>query len=146
MSNYICKVIEFNSPEQKASIALRRKILRIPLGLDFTAEELESEADQVHIGCFDGRLIIGILILVKSNADTLKMRQVAVDDTLQGKGIGKQLVAFAEQWSRANGFRNMLLHARETAVPFYLSMQYETIGERFEEVGIPHFKMFKKIF
>jgi predicted GNAT family N-acyltransferase len=39
----------------------------------------------------------------------------------------------------------MVLHARETAVPFYLKLGYEVVGGQFEEVGIPHFKMEKKL-
>jgi predicted GNAT family N-acyltransferase len=39
----------------------------------------------------------------------------------------------------------MELNARETAVPFYEKLAYNTEGVRFEEVGIGHFKMTKKL-
>lgn len=69
------------------------------------------------------------------------MRQVAVALAHQNKGVGAYLVEKSEQWARKNGFKRMVLHARETAVPFYHKLNYLTIGERFEEVGIPHFIM-----
>ncbi|MES2618803.1 MAG: GNAT family N-acetyltransferase [Bacteroidota bacterium] len=140
-----CKILTFGSEEHQQSIALRRKILRVPLGLNFTEEELQQEAEQMHIGCFTEIQLCGILILVKYNSTTVKMRQVAVDDTMQGKGIGRVMVVFAEQWAITNGYTLMSLHARETAVPFYLTLGYSIDGHQFEEVGIPHYKMIKKL-
>ncbi len=140
-----CKILTFGSEEQQQSIALRRKILRVPLGLDFTEDELMIESEQIHIGCFIDPYLCGILILVKYNSDTVKMRQVAVDNTMQGKGIGSVMVAFAEEWAIANGYTLMSLHARETAIPFYLTLGYSIEGHQFEEVGIPHYKMIKKL-
>ena len=37
----------------------------------------------------------------------------------------------------------MTLHARQVAVPFYERLGYSIVGEPFEEVSIPHFKMEK---
>lgn len=140
-----CKVIDFGSEEQRASISLRRDVLRTPLGLDFTKEELESESDQVHIACFHGNTLTGILLFVKSGSDVLKMRQVAVDEKLQDSGVGRAMVLFAEKWANDNGYHHILLNARETAVPFYLKLGYERIGDMFSEVGIPHYRMTKNI-
>ena len=39
------------------------------------------------------------------------------------------------------GGSEIALHARESAVPFYLALGYGLVGEPFEEVGIPHRKM-----
>ena len=73
------------------------------------------------------------------------MRQVAVAENRQKQGIGQRLVAYSETWAQRNAFEKMTLHARETAVPFYLKLGYTTVGERFFEVGIPHFKMEKSL-
>lgn len=143
--NLNCKILDFGSEEQLNSIELRRKILRKPLGLEFTEDELQTEADQIHIACMSGLNLVGILLLVKKNDHTLKMRQVAVDDHLQGQGIGKAMVRFAEDWAIDNGFYLMELHARISAVPFYLSLAYKTAGSEFMEVSIPHLKMIKEL-
>ena len=71
------------------------------------------------------------------------MRQLAVAAELQGQGIGTALVEFAEALAREIGYRRMILHARETAVPFYEKQGYSIIGEGFEEVTIPHWAMEK---
>lgn len=140
-----CEILSFGGPEQKLSIELRREILRTPLGLDFSQEELEQESSQVHIGCYLNSQLAGILLLKNSDDHTLKMRQVAVKNEFQKLGVGKEMVQFAEKWARDNGYKTMELNARETAVPFYLKLNYQIIGTEFMEVGIPHLKMQKAL-
>jgi len=66
-----------------------------------------------------------------------------MDAALQGQGIGTTLVEYAEALARKIGYRRMVLHAREEAVPFYERLGYARIGGRFEEVTIPHWAMEK---
>lgn len=146
MNALLYSCLDFGSELQLNSIELRRKVLRIPLGLDFTQEELDQEKDQVHIGAHDGNNIMAILLfVVDANNQKVKMRQVAVDPTCQGAGVGKQLVEFSEQWCMDNGIKKIELHARASVLPFYEKMNYEVVGDSFMEVGIPHFKMFKEL-
>ena len=139
------KIIKTESEEYRQSLLLRDKILRQPLGLNLFHENLDKEVYDIHIGVFLNRHIIGVLILSPLNADAIKMRQVAVDDAYQGQGIGTQLVAFAEKTAKDSGYRQIVLHARKTAVPFYLKMHYHVVGNEFIEVCIPHYKMVKEI-
>ncbi|MFM6984996.1 MAG: GNAT family N-acetyltransferase [Chitinophagaceae bacterium] len=144
--NLTCKLLDFNSDEHLQSIEIRRQILRLPIGLNFTKEELENEVDQFHFAVFDGKDMLGVLLLkqaVNGSFEILKMRQVAVLESYQGKGAGQYMVQFAEQWASSVNCRLIELHARNTAVNFYLKMAYELIGDEFQEVGIPHFKMLK---
>jgi predicted GNAT family N-acyltransferase len=138
-------VLPFNSTLQLQSIVLRQEILRTPLGLKFTDEELETEHDQIHIGAILRGTVIGILLLKKMSDSVLKMRQVAVLPEFQNIGLGKKLVAFAEAWAVARDYTTIELHARENAVPFYNNLGYSVDGNSFEEVGITHYKMLKKL-
>ena len=109
-------------------------------------EQLAAEYDQRHlVATAASGAIVGYLNLTPLDAQTVKMRQVAVSPEAQGQGIGTALVRFSEALAAQQGFHEMVLHARETAVPFYLRLGYEQVGERFEEVGIPHFKMRKQL-
>jgi predicted GNAT family N-acyltransferase len=142
----IIQTADFNSLEQVQSIELRRQILRIPLGLDFSNEELQNEFNQVHIVASLNNQIIGVLLLVKDDyRKYLKMRQVAVDNDFQGMGIGQKMVLFSEKWAKENQYKAIELHARLSAVEFYKKMNYQMVGDEFTEVGIPHFKMIKTI-
>lgn len=75
----------------------------------------------------------------------LKMRQVAVGQLFQKQGIGAKIVRFAEEYALQNGYELIQLHARASAVPFYLALNYQCMGDEFLEVGIPHFKMEKQV-
>jgi predicted GNAT family N-acyltransferase len=143
--NILCKSVDFGSPEQLASIELRRRILRWPLGLDFTPEQLAREMHDFHLVAMNGDDLIACLVLTPQNREAIKMRQVAVDPEWQGKGVGKELVMLSEQVAKDLGFTRMVLHARDTAVPFYLRLSYDIEGEPFEEVSIPHRTMAKSL-
>ena len=41
------------------------------------------------------------------------------------------------------GKKKMILHARDSALDFYVSLGYSIVGDQFEEVGIPHHLMEK---
>jgi len=70
---------------------------------------------------------------------------MAVHKSQQGKGVGGQLLHFAENVARHKGYRSMLMHARKTAVGFYEKLGYKVKGDEFEEVTIPHFLMEKTL-
>ena len=72
------------------------------------------------------------------------MRQVAVAPELQRQGIGKALVEYSKALAQRLDIA-MILHARETAVAFYEHLGYAKLGDRFEEVTIPHWAMEKRL-
>lgn len=137
--------IQHGSPEYALEVTLRNKILRQPLGLHFSHDELAKECTDIHLGAFSGTVLIGCLLLRRLDEHTIKMRQVAVDDSVQGRGVGRLLVAAGEERARALGFTAIELSARETAVAFYLKLGYEVCGGPFTEVTLPHRKMRKII-
>lgn len=143
MNTLSLHLIPHGSPEYEETVALRDEILRRPLGLHFTPETLGAESRDFHLACYDNGSLVGCLILSPTDGTAIKMRQVAVADQVQGQGVGRAMVERSEEIARSHGFGEMVLHARETAVPFYERLGYERIGERFEEVSIPHWKMRK---
>lgn len=136
---------EHGSALYEAEVALRRKVLREPLGLDFSAEQLIAEKDDLHLVALAGGRVVGCLVLTPLSDGAVQMRQVAVEPDWRGKGVGKRLVEMSEAIARQRGFREIVLHARETAVDFYLKQGYQVRGEPFIEVTIPHREMFKLI-
>jgi predicted GNAT family N-acyltransferase len=140
--------VEHNSARYRDLVALRRRVLRTPLGLDFTPEQLEEERADVHIAAYSqGELVACVALRAadKSHGAPVKLRQMAVDPDHQGLGLGKRLVVFAEKLAAEGGYREIALHARESAVGFYESLGYVAEGEVFTEVTIPHRKMVKRL-
>jgi predicted GNAT family N-acyltransferase len=123
---------------------LREDLLRKPIGLSLKDEDLGGEVNEVILAAFDGDDIAACLILQPQDDITIKLRQMAVAERWQGKGIGKLLVERAEEIAWDKGFEQIILHARKTATGFYERVGYRFCSNEFEEVGIPHFAMEKQ--
>jgi len=119
--------------------------LRKPLGLQFEPFELEREKDDVLMGAFEDGRILGCCLLTRVDDKTVRLRQMAVPNNLQGKGIGRALMIFAENIARDLGYRVLIMHARKTAIGFYEKLGYSTTGAEFVEVTIPHYVMEKSL-
>lgn len=145
MTTLTLRLVPHGSAEYEETVALRDEILRRPLGLRFTPESLGAETNDLHLACYLEGTLVGCLILTPAGPATVKMRQVAVAEQMQGKGIGRAMVKRSEEIALEHGFTEMVLNARDTAVPFYETLGYERIGEQFEEVTIPHWKMRKQL-
>jgi predicted GNAT family N-acyltransferase len=139
------KIIDHGSREYRQMIDLRYEILRKPLGLNFAEDELEREKEDILIGAFDEDRILACCLLTRIDQQTCKLRQMAVQNSQQGKGIGATMMNFAENVARDRGFKTMSMHARKTATGFYEKLGYRVDGPEFEEVTIPHFNMKKKL-
>lgn len=139
------KQIDFASKEYDQMIKLRNEILRKPLHLAFEKEELNKEKNDILIGAFEEDKMLGCCLLTKIDKERVRLRQMAVQDNLQGKGIGASMMNFAENIARDNGYKKMVMHARKTAIGFYEKLGYTVIGSEFIEVSIPHFIMEKRL-
>ncbi len=139
----ICKVVYHGSQEYQQAVELRRQVLRFPLGLDFTTEQLDSEIDSFHfVGDVEG-IVLATAMANPLDIEVIKIRQVAVSQSQQGKGYGRDIMLFVEEWASQMEYKTVVLHARGVVVDFYLKLGYELFDDPFEEVGIPHRKMRK---
>jgi N-acetylglutamate synthase-like GNAT family acetyltransferase len=139
------KIIDYGTFQYQQMIDLRNNVLRVPLGLVFSEEELAAEKEDFLLGCFDEEKLEGCCILTKIEKDVVRLRQMAVLDGLQGKGIGKALIQFAENVARDAGIKKITMHARIPAVGFYEKLGYTILGDVFTEVSIPHVELMKHI-
>lgn len=139
------KQIDYGTVQYAQMVELRSEVLRKPIGLDFTEEELDKEKDEILIGAFDEDEMIGCCMLTKTEKGELRLRQMAVKDDLQGTGIGASIIGFAENLARDRGFGKIVMHARDSAVGFYEKLGYKIVGDVFTEVNLPHHKMEKPL-
>ena len=139
------KIIDYGTFEYQQMVKLRNDLLRKPLGISLLKDEIEKEKDNLLIGAFEDEHLLGCCMLVIHNTQTMRLRQMAVLGNLQGKGIGKALMRFAENIARDHGYKIISMHARKNAVGFYEKMGYECKGNEFVEVTIPHIIMEKKL-
>ncbi len=139
------KQIDHGSKEYQQMVALRYQILRQPLGLSFSTDELDKEKDNLLIAAFDDDEMLGCCMLTPKNNQMLQIRQMAVQNNLQGKGIGASLMSFIENLARDKGYKCLMMHARNTAIGFYEKFGYKVIGDEFIEVDVPHHVMEKML-
>jgi len=139
------KEITFNSNNYRKTLELRTKILREPLGKKLSESDLEGEEHQLHFAVFNADALISCVVIKPVENGTGKLRQMAVDESVQGKGIGKFIIAETEASLLEKGFLNIEMSARETAVGFYQTLGYEVVDEPFLEQGIEHLKMVKHL-
>lgn len=90
--------------------------------------------------------LIGVATIVPLGESYAKVRQFAIHPDMQNKGFGRQLNQYIEEVALLNKITHIVLHARESAVSFYEKNKYKkTDHPKFIEVGIPHFRMCKKL-
>ncbi|MGD9738373.1 MAG: GNAT family N-acetyltransferase [Bauldia sp.] len=139
------RMLEHGADDYRAMLALRDLVLRKPLGLTLMATDIAGEEDEFLLGAFEEEVLVGCVLLVPRPNDAVKLRQMAVHPDRQGRGIGRGLVIFAEDFARREGFRSVELNARAAAAGFYQRLGYRTVGDAFTEVGIEHFRMEKDL-
>ncbi|MDP4283332.1 MAG: GNAT family N-acetyltransferase [Bacteroidota bacterium] len=139
------KQIDYSTKEYAQMIKLRYEILRKPLHIEFDEEELLKEKNDILIGAFDEDKMLGCCLLKEVDKNCVRLRQMAVQNNLQGKGIGASMMNFAENIARDRGYKRLIMHARKTAIGFYEKLGYKVTGKEFEEISIPHVIMEKTL-
>ena len=143
--------ISHATPQYVQCVALRDRVLRKPLGLAFSAADLQAEADQRHFALIErgpeqqADVIVGCVIAVPVSDTRYKLRQMAIAFDRQGEGLGRELLRQTETHLAQLGANEVELHARDVAVGFYEKLGYETVGLPFVEVSIPHQAMRKRL-
>ncbi len=137
--------IDHGSQLYRDERTLRNAILRVPLGMDLTHEDASWEEDARHFGMVIADDLIGCAIVLGDSDGQMRLKQMAVHERFQGKGVGAALICQIENAIRSAHAIDVVLHARETAVGFYRKLSYRTSGSSFMEIGVPHIKMMKEL-
>ena len=137
--------IAFGSDEYRAALRLRSDVLREPLGLVLGGADTDNDANELQLGAFLGETLVGVLLLRLNSPTEAQMRQVAVDPTIHGKGIGRKLVEAFERAAKQKGASDIVMNARVTAQAFYEKLGYTTYSDAYIQSTIPHIKMRKSI-
>lgn len=74
--------------------------------------------------------------------DTIgKVQRICVLKEYRGKQIGNEIMHIIHETAKQNDVKQLLLHAQESAIPFYEKLGYEITSEVFYEADIPHVEM-----
>jgi predicted GNAT family N-acyltransferase len=141
-----CKQITTTDAEYESEKALRDAVLRRPLGMSLSADDLRGEDGQIHWVAIDeaGR-VVGCVLLDPGTGGTGQIRQMAVAESRRGRGIGAALIARIEETARGLGIRKLLMHARAYARGFYERQGYHAASDVYIALTIPHIDMEKEL-
>ena len=131
---------------------LRSKILRNNLDPNLCRFQGDKEINSFHLGAFNGNTLIGGVSVMKNECkkkelpNCFQLRGLFVDKEFQHNGIGKTIVNFVENRLRDSGVNYLWMNARESAVLFYLKLNYSNskISYVINEIGL-HYLMYKKL-
>lgn len=139
------EIIKHGGAKYESTVALRDRVLRQPLGLQFTAEQLAAESTCTHVAGFVDGQAIACCVIAEQQQGWFKIRQVAIDLDFQRQGLGRQLMEFVHGHVASIGGTRVFCHSRDVAEPFYGRLGYRATGEYFEEVSIQHIRMEKDL-
>ena len=137
--------IRVGTAEYDSELEMRHRILREPLGIEWTDDERAWEKTERHFGMVVGGKVVACVLARDLGEGAMKLRQMAVEPERQNSGVGKNLLEKVEDVLRGKGTTRFELNARDLAVGFYEKLGYEKVGEEFVEVGIAHWKMRKDV-
>lgn len=133
--------------EREDALAVRRAVFIEEQGVP---EDLEREADEDadHFVAYDEdegeNEAIGAARL-RPVEDGAKVERVAVLSERRGEGIGEKLMDAIEATARFQNVGELVLHAQLPVAEFYDRLDYDRVGDTFEEAGIEHVKMVKTL-
>jgi predicted GNAT family N-acyltransferase len=107
-------------------------------GDDFVA--IHALAFENSIPIATGRLIINEVDQVKA-----KIGRMAVLENYRSQGYGRAILKKLIDLGKEKGVQVFTLHAQISAISFYASEGFLSVGLIFDEVNIPHQKMIMRI-
>ncbi len=105
-------------------------------GLDDEAVQFLAYLDDRPVGTARIRFL---------SQSTAKLERLAVLLDARKQGVGQQIMQTALKFLAERRVAEVRIHAQEPVKEFYQGLGFEVEGDRFQEAGIPHFKMSKRL-
>ncbi len=135
------------------ALPLRARILRPGQPLEMARYPDDELSTTLHAGVFHDDQIVGVATLVTEihphftgYRNCFRLRGMATETSMHGKGIGRMALEFSFRELRFRGGGFVWCNARQSAFPFYERMGFQYYGELFDIPGIgPHKVMYKEL-
>jgi ElaA protein len=140
--------IEVRRPRDKrelaAALALREEVFCGEQGVTLDGDRDGRDGEAVHLVAVDDD-VIGTCRMLIEPGGTAKFGRLCVRASARGRGVGAALLDAAEAEARAAGAVRVGMHAQSGALQLYERAGYTPYGERFDEEGIEHIGMEKRL-
>jgi predicted GNAT family N-acyltransferase len=145
-------VVVKDEAELMQALAIREVVFIEEQHVPETIERDAEDAAAYHVLAVQGGHAVGtgrLVMLQKTpEGETGQWAQIgrmAVLHASRKTGAGHHLLGALEAEAKKRGVTGVLLHAQLTAMEFYKRHGYEPYGAVFEEAGMPHLEMKKKL-
>lgn len=133
--------------ERADAMALRQEVFVGEQGVPPEAEVDAADATAIHLVAVDDAdpAVLGTCRLLDDGDGVMRVGRLCVRASARRGGVAAGLLGEAEREARAAGARILAMNAQTHALSLYESLGYEPRGERFDEVGIEHLAMEKRL-
>lgn len=149
--NIVIKPVE-NEGELFQALAIREIVFIEEQSVPESLERDAEDANAFHVLAMNGKHAIGTGRLVvlpqppEGEQGTWgRVGRMAVLQSNRKGGTGTKLLAALEAEARRRAMTGIMLHAQLSAMEFYKRHGYEPHGAVFEEAGMPHLEMKKRL-
>ncbi len=130
--------------EREQAFDIRRRVFQEEQGV---SPEDEFDAEDTYatpvLATFAGTAIgTGRVVF---HPDHAKVGRMAVLKEWRRRGVGRALLEALLAAARERGVRRLVLHAQVHAIPFYAAMGFDVVSDEFQEAGIPHRRMERRL-
>jgi len=135
-------------PFDRAELArLRTRVFVEEQGVPAEIEQDAADDTAVHVVSRDGagRVVATGRLLLGAGSTTAGIGRMAVDAAARGRGYGAVVLGELHRQALLRGVTEVELHAQVSAQRFYERAGYAAVGDEYEEAGIPHVTMRRRL-
>jgi predicted GNAT family N-acyltransferase len=127
-------------------VALRTRVFVVEQGVPPEIEQDDRDVTAIHALSRNatGRVVATGRLLLGDDGRA-SIGRMATDPAARGSGHGAAVLAELQRQAAARGVREIELHAQVTARGFYDRAGYTAVGEVYEEAGIAHVTMIRRL-
>lgn len=144
MSKIILEVVDYTDKLAEIQF-IRIQVFQIEQGVEPALEFDGNDETATHLLAYLNHQSVGTVRVRYLDQQTAKIERLAVLPNARGKGIGRQLMEKALEVAAQKEVKDIIIHAQEYVKGLYDQLGFEQEGEGFEEAGIPHVKMRKRM-
>ena len=134
-------------------MALRVKVLRKDTPVTHCNYPEDTYEDAIHLGVKRADRVVGTSSWFQKECpdlvgeSALQLKGMAVDESLQGTGVGVQIIAAGLSLATERGVSIVWARARDSALGFYVRCGFTEIGPGYidEPTGKPHHNVYRRV-
>lgn len=144
MRNLTIKTVNYHEAEAEIR-AIRRDVFEVEQGVDPALEFDGLDHTAQHLVAYLDHQPVGTARIRELSKHIAKVERLAVLPSSRRQGIGIKLMEKALEVIVQSHKQQVMIHAQEYVQGLYFKLGFEPVGEPFEEAGISHVKMIKKV-